>query len=127
MIELLRNHRSCAALDEWRLSLLARDPVIAEKHHRNEKAYLDKVVGSHNRAPAWTISEPLFNHGGLAIVGRKTSKIEQPSPRPTSGSAPRPGEYWSATCLWMFGLHAKQGMRPLLVHEVRPCLVYAEF
>jgi hypothetical protein len=60
-----------------RASLLARDPVIAEKHHRNEKAYLDKVVSGHSKAPAWTISEPLFNHGGLAIVGRKTSKIEQ--------------------------------------------------
>jgi hypothetical protein len=33
------------------------------------------------------ISEPLFNHGGLTIVGRKTSKIEQPLPKPTSGSA----------------------------------------
>jgi hypothetical protein len=77
----------CAALDERRASLLARDPVIAEKHHGNEKAYLDKVVGSHNRAPPWTILEPLFNHGGLAIVRRKTSQIEQPWPKPTSGSA----------------------------------------
>ena len=29
----------------------------------------------------------------------------------------------SATCLWLSGLRAKQGMRPLLAHEVRPCLV----
>ena len=68
-----------------RPSLLARDPVIAEKHHGNEKAYLDKVVSGHSAAPAWTISEPLFNHAGLAIVGRKTSKIAQPSAKPTRG------------------------------------------
>jgi hypothetical protein len=34
-----------------RALLLARDPVIAEKHHRNEKAYLDKVVSGHSKAP----------------------------------------------------------------------------
>jgi hypothetical protein len=30
-------------------------------------------------------------------------------------------------CLWLSGLRAKQGMRPLLAHEVRPCLIYGEF
>ena len=29
-------------------------------------------------------------------------------------------------CLWLSGLHAKQGMLPLLAHEVRPCLVCGE-
>ena len=28
--------------------------------------------------------------------------------------------------LWLSGLRAKQGMLPLLAHEVRPCLVYGE-
>jgi hypothetical protein len=65
-----------------RASLLARDPVIAEKHHGNEKAYLDKVVSGHSRTPV-----ALSNHGGLTIVGRKTSKIEQPLSKPTSGGA----------------------------------------
>ena len=27
-------------------------------------------------------------------------------------------------CLWMFARRAKQGMLPLLAHEVRPCLLY---
>ena len=31
-----------------------------------------------------------------------------------------------AICLWLSGLRAKQGMPPLLAHEVRPCLVYGE-
>jgi hypothetical protein len=31
-----------------------------------------------------------------------------------------------AICLWLSGLRAKQGMRPLLAHEVRPCLVCGE-
>jgi hypothetical protein len=31
-----------------------------------------------------------------------------------------------AICLWLFGLRAKQGMLPLLAHEVRPCLVCCE-
>ena len=31
-----------------------------------------------------------------------------------------------AICLWLSGLRAKQGMLPLLAHEVRPCLVYGE-
>jgi hypothetical protein len=65
-----------------RRSLLARDPVIAEKQHGSEKAYFEKVVSGHSRTPV-----ALFNHGGLAIVGRKTSKIEQLSPKPTSGGA----------------------------------------
>jgi hypothetical protein len=67
----------CAALDECATSLLARYPVIAEKQHGSEKAYFNKVVSSHSRTPARIISEPLFKHGGLAIMGRKTSKIEQ--------------------------------------------------
>ncbi|MFZ0236528.1 MAG: hypothetical protein WAL37_04045, partial [Xanthobacteraceae bacterium] len=29
-----------------------------------------------------------------------------------------------AICLWLSGLRAKQGMLPLLAHEVRPCLIY---
>ena len=31
-----------------------------------------------------------------------------------------------AICLWLSGLRAKQGMLPLLAHEVRPCLVCGE-
>jgi hypothetical protein len=31
-----------------------------------------------------------------------------------------------AICLWLSGLQAKQGMLPLLAHEVRPYLVYGE-
>ena len=48
-------------------------------------------------------------------------------------NAPNPPRYAhattcgsGATCLWMSGLRAKQGMPPLLAHEVRPCLVYGE-
>jgi hypothetical protein len=40
--------------------LSARDPVIAEQQHGSEKAYFEKVVSSHSKAPASTISEPLF-------------------------------------------------------------------
>ena len=31
-----------------------------------------------------------------------------------------------AICLWLSGLRARQGMLPLLVPEVRPCLVCGE-
>jgi hypothetical protein len=31
-----------------------------------------------------------------------------------------------AICLWLSGFRAKQEMRPLLAHEVRPCLVCGE-
>ena len=31
-----------------------------------------------------------------------------------------------AICLWLTGLRAKYEMPPLLAHEVRPCLAYAE-
>jgi hypothetical protein len=31
-----------------------------------------------------------------------------------------------ARAIWLSGLRAKQGMLPLLAHEVRPCLIYGD-
>ena len=50
----------------------------------------------------------------LALIGRDPPRLV----------AKIPGN--RATYLWMSGLRAKQGMRPLLAHEARPCSIYGE-
>ena len=64
-----------------RPSLFAHDPVTAEKHHGNEKAYLDKVMGSHSRAPARTISESLLITAVWPSWGGKPARSSSPRVR----------------------------------------------
>jgi len=49
----------------------------------------------------------------------------KPSARPRSAAPHRDAvSVAPTTCFWKFGPRAKQGMRPLLAHEVRPCSIY---
>ena len=51
----------------------------------------------------------------LVVIGRALTLRMS-----TTSATPQP------ICFWKFGPRAKQGMRPLLADEVRPCSIYGE-
>ena len=73
-----------------------------------------RAIGAASQLLKTRTTEPAIHHAS------------QTEGRHGGGNFPGPLVAAPTICLWLSGLRVKQGMRPLLDHEARPCLVCGE-
>src|SRR5262249_55053539 len=90
----------------------------------------DKTTGQLTLSPPGVHGFSMWNfcHARMSAFGTKRTSRRARSMSAFGGKADivKSHNAPTATCRWKSGPRAKQGMRPLLAHEARPCSIYGE-